>query len=271
MTISRLKCIPNMIVASTVFGLASISAVPIAGAAIIQIPQSSFNAQAGLITFSEQSLGSIDPVYTPSQYGGGATAPTVSFGGAFTGQTVGQAPFPAGATTTGVVNGTPTGSLSLNANSPSTFIANDVSNPTGSPVLSGSPRFNGPVSILFSSDVAGVGLDGGLFDAIGSTAITAFARNGTNLGSVTNSATGLEFLGLVTSDGTNQIAGLQFSLVGAEPGGFAIDNLRFGVAGQVTVPGGGPTVPEPLTIVGTLVGGAAALRIRKRLKVTNKL
>lgn len=31
------------------------------------------------------------------------------------------------------------------------------------------------------------------------------------------------------------------------------------------------SVPEPFTVVGTLMGGAAALRIRKRLKVTNKL
>jgi hypothetical protein len=31
------------------------------------------------------------------------------------------------------------------------------------------------------------------------------------------------------------------------------------------------SVPEPFTIVGTLMGGAAALRMRKRLKVTNKL
>ncbi len=137
-------------------------------------------------------------------------------------------------------------------------------------MLSGSPRFNGPISIFFSNDVAGVGLDGGSFEAIGSTAITAFARNGANLGSVKNSVLGFEFLGLVTSDGTNQIAGLQFSLVGAEPAGFAIDNLRFGVAGQVTVPGDSQTVPEPFTIVGTLVGGTAAMRIRKKLKVTKK-
>jgi hypothetical protein len=31
------------------------------------------------------------------------------------------------------------------------------------------------------------------------------------------------------------------------------------------------SVPEPFTVVGTLMGGAAALRMRKRLKVTNKL
>jgi hypothetical protein len=35
---------------------------------------------------------------------------------------------------------------------------------------------------------------------------------------------------------------------------------------------GAPTsVPEPFTIIGTIVGGTAALRMRKRLKVTNKL
>lgn len=31
------------------------------------------------------------------------------------------------------------------------------------------------------------------------------------------------------------------------------------------------TVPEPFTIIGTLIGGTAALRLRKRLKFTNKL
>jgi hypothetical protein len=44
-------------------------------------------------------------------------------------------------------------------------------------------------------------------------------------------------------------------------------------SGPVVTPPTTPnaSVPEPLTIVGTLLGGAAALRIRKRLKVTNKL
>jgi hypothetical protein len=44
-------------------------------------------------------------------------------------------------------------------------------------------------------------------------------------------------------------------------------NARNG--GVVTPPT--TAVPEPFTIVGTLMGGAAALRMRKRLKVTNKL
>jgi hypothetical protein len=44
-------------------------------------------------------------------------------------------------------------------------------------------------------------------------------------------------------------------------------------SGPVVTPPTTPnaSVPEPFTIVGTLMGGAAALRMRKRLKVTNKL
>ncbi|WP_310429561.1 PEP-CTERM sorting domain-containing protein [Chamaesiphon sp. VAR_48_metabat_135_sub] len=262
MTISQLKDFSKLVSAAAVFGVASLGTIPTASAAILKIGAGAFNAQAGLITFSEKPLGTVNPVYTPGQYGGGASAPTVSFGGIFTGQTVGTAPIPPGATPSGVVNGIPTGPLSLGG--PNAFISSDGSNPT-SPVLSGTPLFNGPISILFDTDQAGVGLDGGFFDSIGSTAITAFSRNGTLLGSVLNSATGIEFLGLVTSDGSNQIAGLQFSLVGAESAGFAIDNLRFGTSGQVNIPGAA-AVPEPFTIIGTLVGGTAALRMRKKLK-----
>jgi hypothetical protein len=265
----QLKVFSKSIATSTVVGLVSLGAVPMANSAIIKVSDSAFNAQAGLITFSEKALGTNNPVYLPSEYGGVAGAPTVFFGGTFTGQTVGQPPIPAGAASTGVVNGTPTNPLSLLSTSPATSIVGDGANPT-SPVLSGTPTFNGPVSILFSTDQAGVGLTGGFFDNIGGTAITAFARDGSTLGSVVNTATGIEFLGLVTSDGSNQIAGLQFSLVGAENSGFAIDNVRFGTAGQISVPGG-TAVPEPFTIVGTILGGTAAMRMRKRLKATVKM
>jgi hypothetical protein len=47
--------------------------------------------------------------------------------------------------------------------------------------------------------------------------------------------------------------------------------INVGTGPVVTPGGGGTAVPEPFTIVGTMIGGAAALRIRKRLKATNKL
>ncbi|SDX25417.1 PEP-CTERM sorting domain-containing protein [Marinobacter mobilis] len=242
----------------------ALTTVSIANADVIRIDETAFTPDAGLITFSEYSLGTVNPTYNPVDYGGGAGAPTVTFGGYFTGQSLGGAgDCPAGAALTGCVIGTPTGPLSLDPTSPDTFITNDGANPT-SPVLSGSPTFNGAISILFDTDIAGVGLDGGYFNAIGGTAITAFDRDGNIIGQVFNEGLGIEFLGLVTEDGANAIAGLQFSLVGAEPAGFAIDNLRFGTGDQIVVP---PVagVPEPGSIA--LLGlGLAGLGLSRRKK-----
>jgi PEP-CTERM motif len=230
----------------------------VSNAAVIRIDEGAFTADAGLITFSEKPINTVDPTYLPADYGGGAGAPTVTFAGFFTGQSLGGAV--CGGAPTGCVVGSPSGPLSLDGASPDTFITNDGANPT-SPVLSGSPTFNGPIAMLFSVDLAGVGLDGGFFNAIGGTAITAFARDGSVIGQVQNIGLGIEFLGLVTDDGTEQIAGLLFSLVGPEPAGFAIDNLRFGRAGQVVVPGG--EVPEPATLL-LLASGCALIAARRR-------
>lgn len=250
----------SVLLTTLALGLAS----SVASAGIIQIDQSAFNASAGLITFSEVPLGTVNPVYTPGLYGGGANSPTVTFGGYFTGQSAGStnpAACPSGAAITGCVLGSPTGPLSIATNSPSTFTADDSAVPT-SPILSGSPLFNGSIAILFSTPQVGVGLDGGYFDAVGSTAITAFAADGSIIGSVTNSQIGNEFLGLVTDNGQATIAGLEFSLVGDEPAGFDIDNLQFGTQGQVTVPS---PVPEPTSIalLGTGLMGLMVVGARK--------
>ncbi|WP_414529773.1 PEP-CTERM sorting domain-containing protein [Nodularia chucula] len=267
-----MKSISALGVASAV-SMSFLASQSVANAAsIIRINEDAFTPDAGLITFSELPLDTVNPTYTPNLYGGGLNAPTVTFSGVFQGQTVGLPLFPPGANPSGVVNGTPTASLALNSSSPVTRITSDADNPT-SPVLSGTPAFNGPVSVLFDIDIAGVGLDGGFFDAPLGTAITAFGRDGSLLGSVTNTGLGIEFLGLVTDDGQDRIAGLQFSLVGAEPAGFGIDNLRFGRAGQVTVPDTTPeSVPEPMTMLGSLTVGAFALAFgRKKNQQKNLL
>lgn len=230
--------------------LTHIAAVAIAFAAagsaqavgIVRVTAADFVAGSGQITFSEFSQGTVNPSYTPATYGGGVGSPTVTFDGYFTGQSLSASPGVdcPGAAASACVVGDPTGPLSLDADSPDTFITGDGANPT-SPVLSGSPTFNGPIAVLFDSDQTGVGFDGGFFNAAGSTGITAFARDGSLLGTVSNTGLGIEFLGLVTSDGSAKIAGVFLDLVGAEPAGFAIDNLRFGVGKQVVIPG----VPEP--------------------------
>lgn len=215
---------------------------------IVRVSAANFVAGSGQITFSEFPLATGNPSYTPANYGGGPASPSVSFRGFFAGQSLGApATCPPGAAVSGCVIGTATSPLTLAPASPSTSIVSDGSNPT-SPVLSGSPLFNGPIAILFSSNQAAVGLSGGFFDSVGSTAITAFRRDGTVIGSISNTITGIEFLGLATADNSETIAGLLFSLVGAESAGFAIDNLRFGTAGQVVIPGApvAPVLPIPI-------------------------
>lgn len=241
-------------IASAIFTVA-------AQAQVTRVDEAAFTAAAGKITFSEFALGTTNPTYLPANYGGGAGSPTVTFGGFFTGQALGTAATcPPGAALTGCVVGTPTGPLTLAAASPLSKIVSDGANPT-SPVLSGSPTFNGPIAILFSLDQVGVGLDGGFFDAIGGTEIRVFARDGTVLGSVSNLGLGIEFLGLVMADGVARIAGLEFSLVGAEPAGFAIDNVRFAKAGEVVV----PSIPEPQTYALMLAGlGVVGWATRRR-------
>lgn len=214
---------------------------------IVQVAETDFTAAAGLITFDEIGfpVGTVNPTYTPGDYGGGAGAPTITTEGYFVGQSLSATPGVdcPGAAASACVVGSPTGPLSLDGGAPDTFITTDGAFPT-SPTLSGSPRFNGPIALLFDMDQAGVGFEGGFFDAVGSTGITAFARDGSLLGTVVNSVTGIEFLGLVTDDGSNAIAGVFLDLVGNEPSGFNIDNLRFGVQGQVVV----PTVPIPAAL-----------------------
>ena len=232
--------------------------------AVVRVSAASFTPDAGRITFSEFAVGTVNPFYMPANYGGGPGSPTVSFGGRFIGQTGDNGvDCPSGAAASGCVLGLPTGPLALDPDSPNTFIVEDDANPT-SPVLSGTPIFNGPVSILFNIDLAGVGLDGGFFDSIGGTAIRAFDRQGGIIGTVINEALDIEFLGLVTTDGLAAIAGLQFFLVGPEPAGFAIDNLVFAKAGEVVIPSEVP-LPAALPLFASALGLGAIARRSKNL------
>jgi hypothetical protein len=218
--------------------LGGLSLAATAQAALINLGPGSFTPAASVITFSEpgRSVGDTDPVYT-------IAGNTVSFGEFFVGQTV----VGVGVRT---ITGTPTNPLSLVQNG-KVFITTDGANPT-SPVLSGTPRFDGPISFTFSTPVAAVGLSGGYFDAIGATTIEAFDSAGLSLGTIVNSALGVEFYGLFDSSGSN-IAGVSFYITGSEPAGFAIDNVTFGDADVVI------RAPEPATLAtfGLMLAGLA--------------
>lgn len=232
---------------SSVFALAVASN---AGAVLVDLGPASFSAAATAITFSDQPYGTVNPVYnfTGLTNLSGDGNFTVSFGGFFNGQ-ANNGGYP-----DTLLDTTPTGPLSLDPASPQTRITGDGAAPD-SPVLSGTPTFNGIISVLFSNPVAGVGLTGGYFNAIGATTIEAYDVNGASLGSIVNTMLGMEFYGLADSTGGNVISGISFYITGDEPAGFAIDNLTFGASDVIIDPGvdhdggGQAPVPEPATMV----------------------
>lgn len=111
----------------------------------------------------------------------------------------------------------------------SPFITTDGANPT-SPVLSGVPLFAGSITATFvnpndptaPATAANVELDAGYFDTINSTAITYYDVNGSVLGSIQNSAYGIEHFVI-----PGNIHAFTIGEVGSEPAGFAIDNVSF--------------------------------------------
>lgn len=136
---------------------------------VFKIAQNQLTAGSGVITFAEKELRTQNPSYTKADYGAGTItfAPGVTTGGYFHGQALSMnaaRDCPGGAAT-GCVAGLPTSPLSLDPNSPKTFIRyDDVSGRTTNPVLSGGVAdqpdisFSGPIALLFSTPVVGFGV-----------------------------------------------------------------------------------------------------------------
>jgi hypothetical protein len=110
----------------------------------------------------------------------------------------------------------------------SPFITTDGSNPT-SPVLSGTPQFQGTIEGRFVNPNNGItpitissfSLDAGYFDDVNTTRIEWFDQYDNKLGERINSALGIEHFNI---EGSN-IARWRIATISSEPGGFAIDNV----------------------------------------------
>ena len=222
-----------------------------ANAQLVRLGPGAFTPLATTITFSEQPVGTENPIYNFTGLPDLGDV-TVSFAGAFNGQTTSG-----GGVKTLV--GNPSNPLSLQP-AIFSFITTDGANPT-SPVLSGDPQYNGPIVMFFSRPVAAVSLDGGFFDAIGGTTITGYDIFGNALGSFTNTITGIENYGFADASGNNVISGLAFYITGDEPAGFAIDNVTFGAASVVIIP---TTTPEPASLALLATGLVGVLGVARR-------
>lgn len=171
------------------------------------------------MTFDEYPIGAINPNITKQIETIGEV--TSSFFASFVGQTV----VPLNSSYT--ISGKPTTGVKLSPDTNSgysTQIASDSSNPM-SPVMSGSVMFNSPISVLFSTPVHAIMLDGGVFDSAKSTYIEVYDLYGNVIGSNINSKIGIESFGFSSGKEAN-ISGFSFYINGNEPAGFGIDNLR---------------------------------------------
>jgi hypothetical protein len=183
-----------------------------------------------------------------------------------------------------------TGATGVTANFGATGVTGAISSTTGSvssgangvgrfPV-SGSKFYevgSGTFTINFNTAVAAFGFYGadlGDFDG----QLTLGLSNGNTLivphtfGPNPNGAPNgsLLYYGLIADNAGETFTSMTFG--NTQPGVdfFGFDDLTVGTLAQVVPPTGSTDVPEPFTIIGTLVGGSAALRMRKNLKSSNK-
>jgi hypothetical protein len=171
---------------------------------LTRISKSNFTGSSEFIGFDEFPLGTVNPVYSPADYGGTASDPTVSFAGRY-------------------------------PNLGTSIITGDFAQPA-TPVIAGSTQLEGPISVFFNKPVAGVGCDVGFLDAIGSVQMVLYGESGQPIGGASSSSKGIEFIGFATSNGAEVITGIEIFTLKNEPYGFSIDSLYFAFAGEVTLP-----------------------------------
>jgi len=215
-----------------------------------------FSSAAPVITFDDTPdvpLGSFDPTYSFTGVPGVGSV-DVSFGGSFLGQVASDQNSPP----VTLNPSTPSNPLTLDPNDIPVFTTDDPSSST-TPVLSGTPLFQGSISIFFDSPVAGFGFTAGSFSIPGSTTIQAYGADGTILGSTTNATTGFQFLGMADSNLDDLISGVS---IFTSTDSFDIDNVTIGGQGALIA------IPLPSSLSMGLVAltlGAAGISLRRRI------
>lgn len=127
---------------------------------------------------------------------------------------------------------------------------------------------DGAIGIRFTFNAATLGslpTSAGIVwtDGSGATTFEAFGPGNVSLGTLSATTADGSSSGTTAEDrfyGIEGLGAIQSILIRNASGGIEVDHLQYGLASTSTA------VPEPFTIIGTLVGGTAALRMRKQLK-----
>jgi hypothetical protein len=150
----------------------------------------------------------------------------------------------------------------VNFNSPALYVANQPSSTLfdwGSGAVLADITGRASLLVTLPSGVTAFGSDIMSFNAYASPFNISLSTGQTfNLNSL--NYPNRKFVGF-TSD--TAITSISFT---ATAGNTLLDNFRFGTAS----PAAATSVPEPFTVIGTLVGGTTALRMRKKLKSARK-
>ena len=143
-------------------------------------------------------------------------------------------------------------------------------------IVGGVPTNKTTTTLTFNSPIAALGFYA--TDIENDDGITLQLNNSINgfntpltlqrTAAVNTSGSALYYGFVGAADGSETFDSVTFSLVSVDQykvnDRFGIDNLTVATLSQLN--SSATAVPEPLTIVGTLIGGSAALRIRKKLK-----
>ena len=201
---------------------------------VVRVNPTDLGPTSSSITFSEQPFGTLNPIYPSASFGEGIATNTDS----------------SGIPRVSLIKSVGAGNITLLRtlyNSASQVVAAPGIYQKGvrigsdgasivSPVLENhtdAGLFQGPLAVVFGSDLSSVSFRVGYFDAIGTISVSLYDRAGKSLGSYTNTGLGFEFFGFNTSSGPNGIAAVTFSIVKPEPAGYGIDNIQFGSVGIV--------------------------------------
>lgn len=181
----------------------------------------------GVITGDEYTIGTLNPAWSPAQYGAvGLFQPYVASSSFLVGQSqVGL-----------TITGAPTLPLALDLdNSPGSFIANDGARPPGQQrSISGSPFINGPISLLFTEadgttikPVVGVSVNVGFLNEVGTIRVRAYSAAGVLLGTwLTTTTNGYQNINLNRDSDVPIIAALNIDNLG-DTAGFTTSRVRF--------------------------------------------